>query len=260
MKLRVHSWGGLGSQLFALALIYEIRNQFPKKKIILVHHTSGISRRLFELHSILEPNITLKLTDDYKPDGGINKTKNKIITKHLFIKTIKRVLERLNIFINIDQNPDINGIKPWTTIIRGHYNGRFISNNFLSYCIEKFTNNYSQFHSETLIIHYRLGDLIELPDKSIITPEHVLEKIRKILELDNLGQILVYSDTISEARKLLSPVKNLSESVQFLDDSTFILVQNAISSKYFIGTNSKVSIWISMFRGYRNLHTELLLN
>ena len=260
MKLRVHSWGGLGSQLFVLAFIYDLRKKFPKKKILLVHHTSGVSRRLFELDSILESNISLKLIDDYKPNQGVNQNKNKRILKYLLIKIIKNVLERVYVFINIDQNPDIDKIKSWTTIIRGHYSKRLISDNFLSYCVEKFTNYNFHFSSQTLVIHYRLGDLINLPNKSIIDPNYVIEKIRKIAETDKLEQILVYSDTVSEAKKLLSPIENLSNSIRFSDESTFTVVQNAISAKHFIGTNSKVSIWISKFRKYQNIPTELLQN
>jgi hypothetical protein len=260
MKLRVHSWGGLGSQLFVLAFIYDLRKKFPKKKILLVHHTSGISRRIFELNSILESNISLKLIDDYKPNQGINQNENKSVLKHLLIKILKNILEKLYILINIDQNPDINKIKPWTMIIRGHYSKRLISDKFLSNCVKKFANNGLHFPTSTLIIHYRLGDIINLPGKSIIKPNYVIEKIRKIAEIDKFEQILVYSDTISEAKKLLSPLENLSNSIQFSDESTLTVVQNAIIAKYFIGTNSKVSIWISKFRKFQNLPTELLQN
>jgi hypothetical protein len=260
MKLRVHSWGGLGSQLFVLAFIYDLRKKFPKKKILLVHHTSGVSRRLFELDSILESNISLKLIDDYQPNQGINQNKNKNVLKYLLIKIIKNILEKLYILINIDQNPDINKIKPWTMIIRGHYSKRLISDKFLSNCVKKFANNGLHFPTSTLIIHYRLGDIINLPGKSIIKPNYVIEKIRKIAEIDKFEQILVYSDTISEAKKLLSPLENLSNSIQFSDESTLTVVQNAIIAKYFIGTNSKVSIWISKFRKHQNLPTELLQN
>jgi hypothetical protein len=86
MKLRVHSWGGLGSQLFVLAFIYDLRKKFPKKKILLVHHTSGVSRRLFELDSILESEILLKVTDGYKPNQRINLNRNKNVVIHLLIK------------------------------------------------------------------------------------------------------------------------------------------------------------------------------
>jgi hypothetical protein len=258
MKLRVHSWGGLGSQLFVLALIYDLRKKFPEKKILLVHHTSGVSRRLFELNSILESNISLKLIDDYQPNQGVNQIENESVLKYQLTKIIKNILERVYIFINIDQNPDINKIKPWTTMIRGHYSKRLISDNFLSYCVEKFTNHNFHFLSQTLVIHYRLGDLINLPNKSIIDPNYVIEKTRKIAETDKLEQILVYSDTITEAKKLLSSIEYLSNNIRFSDESTFIVVQNAISAKHFIGTNSKVSIWISKFRKYQNIPTELL--
>lgn len=258
MKLRVHSWGGLGSQLFVLALIYDLRKKFPKKKILLVHHTSGISRRLFELNSLLETNISLKLIDDYNPNQDINQNENKNGLTNLLIKMIKNLLEKLCVFINIDQNPDIEKIKPWTTIIRGHYSKRLISDNFLSYCVEKFTNHNLHSLPQTLVVHYRLGDLINLANKSIIDPNYVIKKIRKIAETDELKHILIYSDTVNEAKKLLSPIENLSEVIRFSDESTFIVVQNAIMAKHFIGTNSKVSIWIAKFRRHQGIPTELL--
>jgi len=260
MKLRVHSWGGLGSQLFVLAFIYDLRRKFPKKKILLVHHTSGVSRRLFELDCILESEISLKVIDDYKPNQGINQNENKNAVRHLLIKIIKNILEKLYIFINIDENPEIDKIKSRTLIIRGHYSKRAISDNYLSYCVEKFAKHGFHLPTQTLIIHYRLGDLINLPGKSIIDPKYVIEKIRKIAEADKLEQILVYSDTTIEAKKLLSPIENLSNSIQFSDESTFTVMQNAIIAKHFIGTNSKVSFWISKFRKFQNLPTELLQN
>jgi hypothetical protein len=260
MKLRVHSWGGLGSQLFVLAFIYDLRKKFPKKKILLVHHTSGVSRRLFELDSILESEILIKVIDDYKPNQGINQNENRNLVRHLLIKIVKNVLEKLYIYINIDENPEIDKIKSRTLIIRGHYSKRAISDNYLSYCVEKFANHGFHFPTQTLIIHYRLGDLINLPGKSIIDPKYVIEKTRKIAEVDKLEQILVYSDTVIEAKKLLSPIENLSNSIQFSDESTFTVMQNSIIAKHFIGTNSKVSIWISKFRKFQNLPTELLQN
>ena len=87
-------------------------------------------------------------------------------------------------------------------MIRGHYSKKLISDSFLSYCIEKLKNYNFNFSSKTLVIHYRLGDLINLPNKSIIDPKYLIEKIRKIVEIEKLEQILVYSDTISEAEKL----------------------------------------------------------
>ena len=65
MKLRVHSWGGLGSQLFALSLIFDLVRKFPKKRIELIHHTAGVTRRLFELDFMLSPKIQLIVKDDF---------------------------------------------------------------------------------------------------------------------------------------------------------------------------------------------------
>ena len=66
LNLKVHSWGGLGSQLFALSLIYDLKKKHPRIKVSLIHHTSGISERKFELESILEDGITLTEVNDYQ--------------------------------------------------------------------------------------------------------------------------------------------------------------------------------------------------
>ena len=54
MKLKIHSWGGLGSQLHALSIAHDLKQNFPTRKLILIHHTSGVSRRFFELKSIID--------------------------------------------------------------------------------------------------------------------------------------------------------------------------------------------------------------
>ena len=61
LTLRVHCWGGLGSQLFALAHAYELRKKFPKRKIMLFLHTSGVSERFSELDFFIGSNFKISL-------------------------------------------------------------------------------------------------------------------------------------------------------------------------------------------------------
>ena len=65
MRLRIHSWGGLGSQLFALSLIFDLVRKFPKKRIELIHHTAGVTRRLFEVDFMLNSKTELVVKDDF---------------------------------------------------------------------------------------------------------------------------------------------------------------------------------------------------
>ncbi len=46
--LRVHTWGGFGSQLFTAYLILKLQRDIPQRSIVAVNHTSGVSRRTTE--------------------------------------------------------------------------------------------------------------------------------------------------------------------------------------------------------------------
>jgi hypothetical protein len=259
MKLRVHSWGGLGSQLFALSLLFELKKRFPSREMILIHHTSGVSRRLFELDSILDPSIKIKTIDDYKLSSNkYSKTNHKKQVKTFLKKKIKSVLEEIRLSINYDQNNDFKSIKPWTIMIRGHYSDSLIGKDFYSYCIKKFKDTKQNTTSNSLIIHYRLGDLIDLPGKSIIPPENLIEKVKLILKNEEFRKIIIYSDSIDEAQNTLSPIKKLISEVEYSSEPTIEVIRNSINAKYFVGTNSKVSIWIIKFRDHLGMPGDIL--
>ena len=46
--LRVHSWGGFGSQLFTAYVVLKLQKQFTNRRIKVVVHTSGVTRRVSE--------------------------------------------------------------------------------------------------------------------------------------------------------------------------------------------------------------------
>ncbi len=77
LTLRVHCWGGLGSQLFALAHAYELHKKFPNRKILLLMHTSGVSERFSEL--------------DFLGDFEFEIRQVRILNDHLSIKALKYV-------------------------------------------------------------------------------------------------------------------------------------------------------------------------
>ena len=259
MKLRVHSWGGLGSQLFALSILFDLKNRFPNRKILLIHHTSGISRRLFELESLLDSSIKLITIDDYKllePNEIETIYKRKL--KFYFINKLKVCFASIRLIINYDQNNNFSKIKPWTIMIRGHYSDTLISKDFFSYCIDKFKDNKINNSSNNLVIHYRLGDLMNLSGKSIVAAKDLIEKVRIFLQEENVEKILIYSDSIEEAQRTLLPINMMIKEVEFSSEPTISVVRNSINAKYFIGTNSKVSIWIIKFRDHLGIPSVVL--
>ena len=66
LTLRVHCWGGLGSQLFALAHAYELRRKFPNRKILLLLHTSGETERYSELGFLGNSEFKIQQVKDFK--------------------------------------------------------------------------------------------------------------------------------------------------------------------------------------------------
>jgi hypothetical protein len=261
MKLRVHSWGGLGSQLFALSLIFDLKKIFPKRGVILIHHTSGVSRRLFEIEKLIDSNIKLKIIDDFKFIESTNSnTKIDAILEinKCFKKAVKITLETTKIYSNFDRTKDLKEIKPWTLILRGHYSERKISEEFIKYYFKKLKNDIESTTTDSLVVHYRLGDLINLPGKSIIPPDNLIEKIRIVLKSYDFKQVTVFSDSIDEARNSLSQIDNFISNVEFSNSSTMEVMINSISAKYFIGTNSKVSMWIIKFRNQMGFSSQII--
>ena len=64
-SIKVHCWGGFGSQLFALALCNELKTKFPTRKLILILHSSGVSKRVPEIQELLV-FVPYKIRDDYR--------------------------------------------------------------------------------------------------------------------------------------------------------------------------------------------------
>ena len=262
MRLRIHSWGGLGSQLFALSLIFDLVRKFPKKRIELIHHTAGVTRRLFEVDFMLNSKTELVVKDDFTTKSnlevaGITKT----LKKNLLM-CVKYILNKLRISINLDKYKSIKKIKPWSLELRGHYSQRPVSSEFLEYCLKAFNYNSSEQkkNSNTLVIHYRLGDLLTLPEKSIIRPEELIIEIIRMLEFKVVTNIDVYSDSAEIARKMLSPIDSMAGTVRFIDATTREVIEYSIHAQYFIGTNSKVSTWIEKLRNHLGVFSKILDN
>ena len=75
--LRVNSWGGFGSQLFTAYVVLKLQKQFPNRRIKVLSHTSGVTRRIseFDFETLVVKMIQV---EDYKAtegQNGMNKTR-----------------------------------------------------------------------------------------------------------------------------------------------------------------------------------------
>jgi hypothetical protein len=231
-----------------------LRQRFPNKKIVLIHHTSGVTRRLFELESIVDLGIRLKVIDDFELLYSKNINPNSNPTKS-YLKYIKLILIWLRIISLSNTDLETKKIRPWTFDIRGHYSYRTIGSEFMRFYISNLKISEFEKNSfmKSLVVHYRLGDLISLTDKSYISPRRIISAIKDVPNLNGLDQLIVYSDSKEVARDLLKSDVDSIISVQFLELSTPEVLRNSILAKHFIGTNSKVSIWIVKFRSFLGL-------
>jgi hypothetical protein len=259
IKLRVHSWGGLGSQLHALAIVFEIQNIYPRRKIKIIHHTSGVSRREFELKSILPRDILVKQIDDFIPKNESSITEN-YRKGRKFRNFIKDLLDKLLISSNPDRDNNLRRIRFWTFEIRGHYSRIPINIEFLDYLTKNLqTNSLEQNELEnTLTIHYRLGDLLTLAEKTYVPSINLLKVIEDIYHVNIVNRILIFSDSIEVARGKLKELDKLTDKIDYSNAPTLTVINISLMSRYFIGTNSKVSFWIEVLRKHSGKESTII--
>ena len=252
-KIYVHCWGGLGSQLHAWATIEQLKVKFPRKKIIFVFHSGGVTRRTPAVN-FLQNNYKFRFVDDYVLTKKINERKRvylpslKKLAKHFLIRT-SFLLEANNV---IEQKK----IKPWTLVLRGHYSDVEISNDTLARITHQVSNflgieaGLAGIKMKKLGLHYRLGDLQKLSDKNIIEPNAISTFIDGIIQLRDIDVIEVYSDDLKSAQDKL--VKILPKTTKFKEAEIWDTISRLIQVEFFVGTNSKISVWITLLR--INLH------
>jgi len=110
-----------------------------------------------------------------------------------------------------------------------------------------------------LSLHLRLGDLISLDTKKPISFESIKFQIDIVLrKYPGISKLQVASDTLDSALESLHSnlygieVSGISKSA--LD--VIFLFQNG---RVFIGTNSKISVWVAIFSIYRRQIQEIYL-
>lgn len=261
LPMYVHSWGGLGSQLCALSLILELLERNPKRKIRLVHHTSGVTRRRLEQAIFTSFGIDFREIDDFRiaKSSGIDSSN---LRKSLKSNFLSRLLQRLH-FIEIQSSNDLP-IHAWTVLVRGHYYRRPIPKSVLKKIRRHFSNTtlvdacpYEDLQ-DAVLVHYRLGDLMVLTEKDPTPKEDFLAALKMACD-GNVHRIVVNSDSPSEAKEQILSMLTSGEDfgpmelVNFEGD-LFAFFTATINARIFVGTNSKLSYWIALLRNIDNGH------
>jgi hypothetical protein len=248
-NIYIHSWGGLGSQLFAYSTAEYLGQRYPKKQISIVLHSSGVTKRAPAIDFLGEKyRIIVKDDFDDNSKNNTNVSKSRLILKQI----VKTIMEKSHLVLEGNSTLEQGKIKPWTLVLRGHYSYAEISKNTLKIMAKKIENLIQpglrdNFKKASYIgLHYRLGDLIKLDNKSHIKPDLISTYVLQVAKDNHINDIHVYSDDLVLARNLLSD--KLNDLAFFNEADIWVAVVNLMHSDYFIGTNSKISVWIILFR------------
>jgi len=264
-SIAIHIWGGFGSQLYAVALYYKLLRLHPNRRFHIVQHTGGIILRRENEFSKLFRDIPVRHIDDHRSDGIAPTT---WIRPFVSIRgSVIRVLRLLSVKSGLMIDDSILRknvcIKPWTLQIRGHYTDIVFDLSdytLLLTQLQSRAESIKTFDLNSTMLHYRLGDL-PFAGKENIIPIDVIEKQFDQVPISARKTVYVFSDTPTFfSTKPFSEDFYASHNVIISDLSASSLIPIASSAKAFVGTSSKLSIWIVLFRSCLGLNHSFLPN
>lgn len=245
--VRIHAWGGLGSQLFAVALAEEFTASFPKRSLTIVLHTGGVTRRLPEVTELF-PHFEYQYEEDFQL-RKVSSAEAPNLPKYAFKGIVKNILVSIGFLTECNDNVSIEKLRPWVLSIRGHYSYRVISADFLrqlgARTLTLSNLDLAEF-KEDCALHYRLGDLLTLSEKNPISAFRLASEYELINRQIQFPKLTVFSDSPAEVLSRLTPL--IPDKVKVLDIPTTQVIASSVCSRYFIGTSSKVSFWIAAIR------------
>jgi hypothetical protein len=164
------------------------------------------------------------------------------------------MLYQTGLIASANTTKEFYAVRPWVISTRGHYFNRAISPSFFDLLLKhirvnKETNSEKSFK---LVIHYRMGDLLVLKSKSPLAADKIVHKINSVLLHQPDPIIVVFSESLIEAREKLVSA-GLQREFMVSDIPTAQLIGQSLEADFFIGTNSKISLWIVNLRRYLGL-------
>ena len=95
-------------------------------------------------------------------------------------------------------------------------------------------------------VHYRMGDLPTLKPSALVPLDSISKVINDLIKSGAvIDKVRIYSDSIVENSNLQLP-KEINSEWKSVD--TLQTISELSKAKYFIGTSSKVSLWVAIFR------------
>ena len=256
LTLKIHCWGGLGSQLLALNYYLRVQELYPRKRIILVLHTGGITARNSEI-DFLSNKINLLKVDDYR--AGSNDKQSHTTDSNSIFNFVKASIKPLanNFRFVITDDKKVLKVKFWTFSVRCTYTSNILRKQDIVHMADILGITSNSAEQNFTGVHYRMGDLPTLKPSALVP----LDSISKIInDLNKAGAVIdkvwIYSDSIVENSNLQLP-KEIDSEWKSVD--TLQTISELSKAQYFIGTSSKVSLWVAIFRWALNTAGDVYL-
>ena len=253
-SIKIHCWGGIGSQLFTLALALDLNKRYPKRPIKFIFHTGGVTRRSLEI-DFLPEKFRYEVKDDFI-EIKVVKNNNKFHIRKKLIGLLRIVALKSNFLSSSNNDAEFNKIKFWVFSIRGHYSLREISKGTADTILNLYRDNRNlstkkNITKSEIALHYRLGDLYYSNIKDYIDVNLISNLIIQLCGKYKVTSIDIYSDSVTKAIDLLKEFA-IPCKVNSVQSSSFETINLLLDYKYFIGTNSKISIWVIILRMSNN--------
>jgi len=244
--IKIHVWGGFGSQLFALVMAWRISSKFKYRRVRLVFHSSGVTERIRELPSEWLQNVPFTEVRDFKktsPSGKLSQSKIAVnADKSRFVG----ILLFLGVVARSNSEKEFNQLKCWVLDVRGHYTDLRVNDIELSKLRTLIGLDSEEKGIICSSVHYRLGDLIHLESKSYINPIRIHNTLKN--HFTETLPIHIFSDSNSkEVAKIIHSLLD-EEKASCFTLSPIETIRSCFHSREFLGTNSKISLWITIFR------------
>ena len=256
LTLKIHCWGGLGSQLLALNYYLRVQELYPRKRIILVLHTGGITARNSEI-DFLNDKINLLKVDDYrvgsKDKQSLTTDSNSMFN---FVKvSIKSLANNFRFVITDDKK--VLKVKFWTFSVRCTYTSNILRKQDIVHMADILGIISNSSEQNFTGVHYRMGDLPTLKPSALVPLDSVSKVINDLVKAGEvIDKVRIYSDSIIENSNLQLP-KEIDAEWKSVD--TLQTISELSKARYFIGTSSKVSLWVAIFRWALNTPGDVYL-
>ena len=256
LTLKIHCWGGLGSQLLALNYYLRVQELYPRKRIILVLHTGGITARNSEI-DFLSNKINLLKVDDYR--AGSNDKQSHTTDSNSIFNFVKASIKPLanNFRFVITDDKKVLKVKFWTFSVRCTYTSNILRKQDIVHMADILGITSNSAEQNFTGVHYRMGDLPTLKPSALVPLDSISKIINDLIKAGAvIDKVRIYSDSIVENSNLQLP-KEIDSEWKSVD--TLQTISELSKAQYFIGTSSKVSLWVAIFRWALNTAGDVYL-